>query len=138
MKLYAVIDTNVIVSAFIKPVPTSPPFQIIKAVFNGDIIPLYHSKILKEYQDVLSRPKFHINYLTRDKIINYFLAHGIEIFPKPSDERFIDMSDLIFYEVTMDANVDEKYLVIGNIKHYPRRDFIVTPREMLTILEKIN
>lgn len=137
MKLYAVIDTNVIVSALITDNPNSPPKQIIDLVFDGEIVPLYHNDILDEYQKVLSRPKFNINYLTRDKVLTYIINHGIEIFPTPSNEYFVDMSDLIFYEVTMDANVNEKYLVTGNIKHYPRKDFIVTPKELIEIINRL-
>lgn len=136
MKLYAVIDTNVLVSALITKNPDSPPSKIIRALLNGEIIPLYHDKIIDEYHDVLSRKKFNINPTTRDKIIIFIMTHGVEIFPSPTNEIFVDMSDLIFYEVTMDADVDEKYLVTGNIKHYPRKNFIVTPKEFLIIFEK--
>jgi hypothetical protein len=31
---------------------------------------------------------------------------------------------------------DDAYLVTGNSKHYPIKDFIVTPAEMLEILKK--
>ena len=34
---------------------------------------------------------------------------------------------------TMDA-----YLVTGNMKHYPIRNYIVTPKEMIEIIEKEN
>ena len=59
MTYYAVIDTNVIVSALISKVSDSPPRQIFRALFTGDIIPLYHNDILAEYEEVLSRKKFH-------------------------------------------------------------------------------
>ena len=35
------------------------------------------------------------------------------------------------------TQVDDAYLVTGNIKHFPLRPFVVTPREMLTILEQL-
>jgi len=31
---------------------------------------------------------------------------------------------------------DDAYLVTGNLKHFPVRTFIVTPREMLDILQE--
>ncbi len=31
---------------------------------------------------------------------------------------------------------EEAFLVTGNIKHFPAEPYIVTPREMLAILEK--
>ena len=46
------------------------------------------------------------------------------------------MDDLVFYEVAMEKRDDDAYLVTGNQKHYPIRDFIVTPAEMMEIIEK--
>jgi hypothetical protein len=45
------------------------------------------------------------------------------------------MDDLIFYEVAMEKRADNAYLVTGNQKHYPIKDFIVTPAEMVEILK---
>ena len=45
------------------------------------------------------------------------------------------MDDLIFYEVAMGKRDDDAYLVTGNQKHYPIRDFIVTPSEMMEIID---
>ena len=32
----------------------------------------------------------------------------------------------------------DAYLVTGNMKHYPVRSYVVTPREMIDIIEKEN
>ena len=46
-----------------------------------------------------------------------------------------DPEDIVFYAVTMEKRQDqEAYLVTGNIKHFPEKPFVVTPREMLAIL----
>ena len=58
------------------------------------------------------------------------------MFPQPTGAILIDMDDLIFYEVAMDKRDNGAYLVTGNQKHYPFRDFIVTPTEMMAIIEK--
>ncbi len=60
MKCYAVVDTNVIVSALLTKNPSSAPRTVFKAMLNGEIIPLYHQDIIEEYAEVLSRPKFHL------------------------------------------------------------------------------
>lgn len=40
-----------------------------------------------------------------------------------------------FYAVvTEERKTEDAYLVTGNLKHFPRRTFIVTPREMLAIV----
>ena len=59
-KFYAVIDTNVIVSAVISKSLESNPAKIIRAIVQDRIIPLFNDEILDEYREVLSRPKFHL------------------------------------------------------------------------------
>ena len=61
--------------------------------------------------------------------------YGVEVFPQPTGEIPVDMDDLIFYEVAMEKREDDAYLVTGNQKHYPIKDFIVTPAEMMEIIE---
>ena len=39
-------------------------------------------------------------------------------------------------DAAMEKRDDNSYLVTGNKKHYPLRDFIVTPAEMMKILEQ--
>ncbi len=56
LKYYVVVDTNVLVSALLK--PKSNPGVILKLVEYGIIIPLINEEILNEYKKVLSRPKF--------------------------------------------------------------------------------
>ena len=46
------------------------------------------------------------------------------------------MDDLIFYEVAMEKRDNNAYVVTGNKKHYPMKDFIVTPSEMMNILNE--
>ena len=60
--------------------------------------------------------------------------YGIEVFPQSTGEILVDMDDLVFYEVVMEKRDDDAYLVTGNQKHYPIRDFIVTPAEMVEII----
>ena len=136
MQCYAVVDTNVIVSALIAKKTASPPRQVFRAMLSGDIIPLYHSDILSEYEEVLSRKKFHLNSETIQTVLKAVRQFGVEVIPKPTGEILIDMDDLVFYEVAMEKREDDAYLVTGNQKHYPVRDFIVTPAEMLEILKK--
>ncbi len=132
MKCYAVVDTNVIVSALITKNPDSPPRQVLRAMMTGDIIPLYHQDIIAEYGEVLNRAKFHLKNTTVQTVLKAIQQFGIEVMPSPTGEVLIDMDDLVFYEVAM----EKRYLVTGNQKHYPARNFIVTPTEMLEILKK--
>ena len=68
-------------------------------------------------------------------MLNAVKQYGILVYPQPTGEVLIDMNDLIFYEVVMEKREDNAYLVTGNQKHYPFRNFIVTPAEMMKIIE---
>lgn len=135
MAYYAVIDTNVLLSALLSKREDSATVKVLDAVFDGKIIPLYHQDILTEYNDVLRREKFHLQEELIRKVMNAIRQYGVEVHPQPTGAVFIDMDDLIFYETAMEKREDGAYLVTGNQKHYPSRDFIVTPAEMTAIIE---
>lgn len=136
MVYYAVIDTNVFVSALLSKQADAATVQVLDAMLDGKIVPLYHQDILKEYTEVLHRSRFHFKEETIQMIINAVKQYGVEVFPQPTGEILIDMDDLIFYEVVMEKREDDAYLVTGNQKHYPIRDFIVTPAEMMEIIRQ--
>ncbi len=135
MVYYAVIDTNVFISALLSKSADSATVRVLEAMFDGKIVPLYHEEILAEYTEVLHRAKFHFKEETIQLVINAVKQYGVEVFPQPTGEIMIDMDDLIFYEVAMEKRDDDAYLVTGNQKHYPIREFIVTPAEMMKIIE---
>lgn len=55
--VYAVIDTNVLISALLSKRADSATVRVLEAMFDGRIIPLYHEDILTEYDEVLHRKK---------------------------------------------------------------------------------
>lgn len=72
---------------------------------------------------------------TVDTIMAEIELHGMRIDATPLQIQLPDMKDLVFYEVTMEKRkTDEAYLVTGNLKHFPKEPFIVSPREMLEII----
>lgn len=136
MEFYAVIDTNVLLSALLSKSEDSATVKVLDAVFDGKIIPLYHQDILDEYDDVLHREKFHLQESIIRKVLEAICQFGVEVFPQPTGAVLIDMDDLIFYEVAMEKREDDAYLVTENQRHFPFRDFIVTPAEMIAIIEE--
>ena len=137
MKCCAVVDTNVLVAALLSKRNDSATVRIIRAMLSGEFIPLYHEDILAEYEDVLHRKKkYNFSESAIQTLLNSIRQYGVEVFPKSTGEIFIDEDDIIFYEVAMEKRDEEAYLITGNLKHYPVRNFIVTPAEMLKILEK--
>ena len=133
MKYYVVIDTNVLVSAMLK--WHSVPGSIVELVFEGLIVQVFNQAILKEYRDVLSRPKFRLTEDIVDDVINSFMQAGFKLDAEPLDIVLPDPKDVVFYEVVMEERKNEDaYLVTGNIKHFPSTSYVVTPRQMLNII----
>ena len=110
--------------------------MVLREVLDGRITPLFHDDIIDEYAEVLNRPKFHLKAETIQTMIYSIISHGIKVDPKPTGEILVDMDDLIFYEVAMEKRDNNAYVVTGNKKHYPMKDFIVTPSEMMNILNE--
>lgn len=133
-KIFAVIDTNVIVSALLSSNLESNPVKVFRAIVQERIVPLYNDEILEEYKSVLSRPKFHLNHSLIETVIKAIITDGLNIDRTPAaDIEFPDPKNLVFYEVAL--SVEDSYLITGNIRHFPVKPFVVTPAEMVRILE---
>ena len=133
-KIYAVIDTNVIVSALLGKNSKSSPSIVYEAVLDGTITPVYNEEILNEYRDVLSRRnKFPFEKEDVENLANLVIRSGLKVErTKSFEEIFPDPKDIVFYEVTLSK--DDAYLITGNIKHFPKKPFVVTPAEMVAVL----
>lgn len=135
-KIYAVIDTNVIVSAMYTRNPESPTKIVLDKIFAGDVIPLYSDEIIEEYQDVLSRKQFPFKPGNISAVINAIERFGLVPGRKENvDEDFPDSKDIVFYEVALSK--EDAFLVTGNIKHFPRKPIVVTPAEFIEILKSL-
>ena len=137
MTYYAVIDTNVIVSSMLK--TDSIPGSIINFIKSNTIIPLINDEIIREYIDVLTRNKFDFDEEIIAEVISIIKEKGIFLEREQTLEDFIDQDDIVFYEIVMSAkNTMDAYLITGNIKHYPVRSYVVTPRQMIEIIKSNN
>ena len=137
MVCYAVIDTNVFISALLTRRADSATVKVLEAVLAGKITPLYNNDIIVEYNEVLHRSRFCFSEDMIQLILRAVVQFGVEVFPKPTGEILVDMNDIVFYEVVMEKRDDDAYLVTGNQKHYPMREYIVTPAEMMEIIERL-
>lgn len=131
--IYAVLDTNVLVSALLSKSSESTINKLMKAVIECKLTPMYSTEIIAEYVEVLSRDKFHFDPELRDAMIARIKNKGIEPGHIPYDEQMPDESDRVFYEVALSK--EDAYLVTGNQKHFPVTPIVVTPAEMLEILD---
>ena len=48
------------------------------------------------------------------------------------------MKNVVFYAVTLSAQDKDALLVTGNGKHFPKKPFVVTPAELVEIMQNEN
>lgn len=136
--VFAVIDTNVLVSALITKNISSPVVKIVEFLAQDRIIPIYSKEIVDEYREVLARPKFKLPQEVVDSFVNGIVAKGKEISEIIEvKEKMVDPKDVVFYAVTL-SNTEGTYLVTGNLKHFPSKPFIVSPSDIIKILSEEN
>ena len=131
--IYAVFDTNVLVSALISKREESPTVLLLNHVLDGNIVLVYNEEIVSEYQEVLHRDKFGFSD-ERIKTVLEVVRTGLCLGRTPSNEVFPDSDDAVFYEVALSK--EGAFLVTGNLRHFPKSPIVVTPAEMIRILEE--
>ena len=135
MIYYATIDTNVVVSSLLK--PGSIPDIILEYIRKGIIIPLLNNEILNEYKEVLNRNNFDFSSYEIETKLEMICKNAIFLNREKTIEKFIDNNDIVFYEIVMSArSIYDAYLITGNKKHFPSKPYVVTPRQMLEIIEE--
>lgn len=132
MTYYAVIDTNILVSALITENENSATTKVLKSLITGKIIPVYSKKIMEEYNEVLSRKKFRFSKRDIGYLLSFISTYGILTYPFPTNVILPDKKDLPFYETA--AQHFSTYLITGNLKHFPEEPFIITARQMIDLM----
>ncbi|MGA9543299.1 MAG: putative toxin-antitoxin system toxin component, PIN family [Candidatus Sulfotelmatobacter sp.] len=132
LSLRVVIDTNVLVSAAIKPAGLQRTVLLLAITKPAR---LYVSRaILEEYREVLGRPELQIRKELRQQLLQLIKSRSYTVVPVKRVEVASDPDDNIFLECADAAGAD--YLVTGNLKHFPRfwkKTKIVTPREFVSL-----
>lgn len=135
MKIFAVYDTNILVSGLLSKHQDSAVVLTLEALLNKEVTPLYNQEILDEYRDVLHRKKFKLPTDLVDSVVNQIEKDGLQADRVKTDEVFIDPDDVVFYEVALSK--EDAFLVTGNTKHFPKKPIVVSPAEFLKILGKL-
>lgn len=135
VKIYAVIDTNVLVSALLSRFKDTTTVRLMQLLILGDIIPVYNDEIIEEYYTVLTREKFRFPSTLVEEVLQVIRKFGINSSRKETSEFFLDPKDIVFYEVAL--SVDGSFLVTGNTKHFPKKSYVVTPAELLQIINEM-
>jgi len=127
--MLAVIDTNILVSAFWLKIGS--PAKILDLVLTGGLKPCFDSRILLEYKAVLTRPRFRFSIVEVNAVLQYIETVGLSVVPPPLGISFPDESDRKFYEV---AKFCGAKLITGNQKHFPQAPDVLTVVDFLATL----
>ena len=131
--LRLVVDTNVVVSAALKPDGLQRTVLLLAITKPAR---LYVSNaILTEYRDVLSRPEFQIRKGLRQQLLDLIRKRAHLVNPARAVEVTNDPDDNMFVECADAARAD--YLVTGNLGHFPKfwkNTKVVASRELLNLV----
>jgi putative PIN family toxin of toxin-antitoxin system len=132
LPLRLVIDTNVVVSAALKPEGLQRTTLLLAITKPARF---YVSRpILEEYADVLARPELGIRKGSRQQLLQLIRNNSHIVTPSRRLEVAGDPDDNVFLECADAARAD--YLITGNQKHFPRfwkKTKIITTREFISL-----
>lgn len=131
--LRLVLDTNVLVSAALKPQGLERTAFLLAISRPAR---LYVSRaILEEYGEVLARPELKIRKGLRQQLLQLIRNRSFTVTPPIHLEVAGDPDDDKFLECADTARAD--YLITGNQRHYPKfwkRTKIITSREFIEVV----
>ena len=86
-----VLDTNVLVSAFLN--PTGAPAQVLTLLLAGELKLLFDERILAEYAEVLARPRFALDLADVAEVTRQLGADGERVVASPGAAQLLDEDD---------------------------------------------
>ena len=131
--VYAVIDTNIFVSALITHNSNASTVKVLESMFMNRFTPLYNKEIIEEYEDVLHRRKFKLTEEQIRTVVDCVKQNGIDSDRFPYDDDMPDEDDRVFYEIALSEK--DSFLVTGNLKHFPHTPRVITAAQMMEILD---
>jgi putative PIN family toxin of toxin-antitoxin system len=133
LPLRLVIDTNVLISAALKPDGLQRTVLLLALTKPAR---LYVSEvILAEYREVLARPELQIRKGIRQQLLQVIKNRSHLIAPNQRLQVTSDPDDNMFLECADAARAD--YLITGNQRHFPKfwkQTKIITTREFITVV----
>lgn len=135
--IYAVIDTNILVSSLLTKNDDASTAKVMDNIFEGTVTPLYSEDILQEYKAVLEREKFNFDQEKVDYILSAIKKFGEAVEENHYQMVLPDMDDVKFYAAAISRASASTFLVTGNIRHFPDEEFVVTPNEFVEILNNL-
>ena len=104
---------------------------------SGALVLLYDDRIMAEYREVLSRPRFGFSAVDVSTLLALFEWSGEAVVARPLEVELPDPDDLPFLEVA--AAAEANALVSGNPRHFiPTRGKhgvkVLSPAELYAVL----
>ena len=131
--LRLVLDTNIIVSAALKPDGLQRTVLLLAVTKPAR---LYVTEaIMAEYQELLMRPKMNIRKGLRQQLLQLVRNRAHRVTPTRRLQVTLDPDDNVFLECADAARAD--YLVTGNQRHFPKfwkKTKVITSREFISIV----
>jgi uncharacterized protein len=124
-----VLDTNLLVSGLIN--AEGLPAQGVNLLTHGRLTPLYDSRILKEYEEVLCRESFGFTKSTIAPLLDHIRKEGEYVAAEPAHWALPDHDDKMFCEVAKTAHA--RYLVTENKDHFPKDAIVRSPKEFIQL-----
>ena len=131
--LRLVVDTNVVVSAALK--PEGLQRTVVLLAMRQPARWYVSDAILSEYAMVLARPELKIRRSLRQQLLRLIKNHSHGVTPSRLPQVTSDPADNMFIECADAARAD--YLVTGNERHFPKfwkNTKIITSREFLSVI----
>ena len=133
LSLRLVVDTNVLISAALK--PTGLQRTVLLLAMSKPARCYVSRAILEEYCEVLARPELQIRKGLRQQFLQLIwnrsrlvtATRRLEVTPDPDDNISLECADA--------ARAD--YLITGNPKHFPRfwkKTKVITSREFISLV----
>ncbi len=137
MSIRVVIDTNVVVSALLR--PGGFPEAVFTLAIAGEVRLFVSVPILEEYEEVLRRPRLKLDSEKIASALRAIGAAATEVRPESRVTAALDPDDNIFLECAESAMAH--FLVTGNVKDYPvtwMGTRVTTPRLFLETITAPN
>ena len=131
--LRLVLDTNIIVSAALKPDGLQCTVLLLALAKPARLY--VNEAIIAEYASVLARPELKIRTGLRQQLLQLIRSRCYRVAPTKRLQVTPDPDDNIFLECVDAARAD--YLVTGNQRHFPRfwkKTKVITSREFISIV----
>ena len=110
-----VIDIDVLVAGLL--LPFGPPAEIVRMIASGSVSVCFDARLITEYAQVLTRPKFPFGHEDVRALLEQAKAGGVVVAGRPLPAALPDEDDAPFLQVALAGRAD--CLITGNLRHFP-------------------